>query len=371
MDKNTSEQEQKVETVKSPKMDKGQIKLSRIKRRFLKHVWLVRGGIILGVLAAFWVIYLLINSVFTNLGINNYLTLAKNFIFTPKEAIESIDGRTNILILGKGGQEHEAGDLTDTIIFASISNGDGISLISLPRDIWIAPLRAKVNSAYYWGNQKQENGGLVLAKSTVEEIVGQPVHYGLVVDFNEFVKVIDILGGIEVDVENSFTDEKYPIVGKETDTCNGDPELSCRYETITFEKGVQTMNGETALKFVRSRNAQGDEGTDFARAKRQQKVISALKEKMLSPKILFSPKTLSKLFKEGKDSVITDIPSEAGAIIARRLLQSRGNISSYVLDGEFLINPPKSVTYDNLYVFIPKSGDWEEVHEWVKGILPE
>ena len=131
------------------------------------------------------------------------------------------------------------------------------------------------------------------------------------------------------------------------------------------------MDGETALKFVRSRNAEGDEGTDIARAKRQQKVIAALKEKLFSPSTFLSPKTLSRLFKEGENSVVTDMPPEAGAVITRRILQSRGKISSYVLDGEFLINPPTSSRYDNLYVFIPKNGNWEEVHEWVKGILPE
>jgi len=113
----------------------------------------------------------------------------------------------------------------------------------------------------------------VLAKSVAEEIVGIPVHYAVVVDFDFFQKVIDELGGIEVDVETDFVDDRYPIKGREDDLCNGDPKFSCRYETVEFKKGLQFMDGGAALKFVRSRNAEGDEGTDLARIARQEKVI--------------------------------------------------------------------------------------------------
>src|SRR5690606_10518850 len=98
-------------------------------------------------------------------------------------------------------------------------------------------------------------------KTQVEKIAGVPVHYAVVVDFNAFENVIDLIGGIEVNVLTPFVDSKYPIPGKENDLCGGDPEFTCRYETLVFEKGLTFMDGETALKFARSRNAEGDEGT--------------------------------------------------------------------------------------------------------------
>jgi LCP family protein required for cell wall assembly len=272
--------------------------------------------------------------------------------------------------LGKGGLGHESPDLTDTIVFASIGHNDHSAVfISLPRDIWISSLRAKLNSAYYWGNQKQEKGGVLLAKSTVEEIVGQPVQYALVIDFSGFEKIIDVIDGIDVDVQNNFTDEKYPIAGRENDNCGGDREYKCRYETISFEKGIQKMDGATALKFVRSRNAQGDEGTDLARAARQEKVIVAIKSKILSVDVLLSPRRLRELIKAVTGSIETDIGPEQAAILARRILQAKDSLNTHILPENLLINPPPLPKYDNLYVFIPKNGDWSKIHDWVEGLI--
>ena len=122
---------------------------------------------------------------------------------------------------------------------------------------------------------------------------------------------------------------------------------------------------------MRSRNAEGDEGTDFARAKRQQLVIQAIKKKLLRKEILFSPKKLMQLKEVAGKYIETDIDIEAVAILARRLLQAKDNIHSSVLPEDFLENPPKSAKYDYLYVFVPKVGDWSEVHEWTECILLE
>lgn len=352
------------------KSDKRKIAISRIKRRLLKHVWLVRASLITLILLGFYLFYFLASLILGRLGVTSYLGLIGDFIFTPTQKIQTREDRTNILILGKGGKGHEAPDLTDTVIFASINHTDpSLSLVSLPRDIWISELRAKLNSTYYWGNQKKEDGGLILTKATVESIVGQPVHYGLVIDFSGFMRIVDVLGGVEVDVERGFVDEKYPIAGKEDDECDGDLEYKCRYEIIRFEKGVQTMDGETALVFARSRNAEGDEGTDLAREIRQQKILAAIQTKTLSSEVLLSPKKIISVWEVVRESVETDIDASAGAILARRLFQTRNQIESHVLSDDLLINPPVQYKYDNLYVFIPKEGDWSRVHVWIEGIL--
>lgn len=343
---------------------------SRIKRRFLKHIWLARAAILAAVLVFLYLIIFLVSLIFRNTAVSNFLGMANSFIFTPKEGIQSIGGRTNILIMGKGGAGHDAPDLTDTIIFASISHTNPSAiLISLPRDIWIPELRAKLNSVYYWGNQKQEDGGLVLAKSTVEEIVGQPIHYGLVLDFTGFTRLIDTLAGIEIEVERAFVDEKYPVPGREDDECDGDPKYRCRYEAVRFEKGLQLMDGETALKFVRSRNAEGDEGTDLARAARQEKVLVAARQAILAPKILLSPGKVLAVWNVVRESIETDIDAPTGAILVRRTLQTDEQMESHVLSEDFLVNAPISARYDNLYVFIPKKDNWDEVHKWVEEVL--
>lgn len=351
-------------------MDKRRIFLSRLKRRVLKHLWFARSALLALVFTGFLLVLWGFSGIFARTSLAYYFGLIKDFVFAPPQKIQSFNGMTNLLILGKGGAGHEAPDLTDTIIFTSFShNKSSLIMTSIPRDIWIPALRAKLNSTYYWGNQKQENGGLILAKSSVEEIVGQPIHYGVVVDFEGFLKVIDILGGIEIEVENSFIDEKYPIEGRENDLCGGDPEYKCRYETIKFEKGLEVMDSATALKFVRSRNAQGDEGTDFARSARQQKVINAIIRKISKPEVFLSRSKMTALWNIFNESVETDLSESALVILARRAFDARNSRKTYVLPEDLLENPPKSSQYDNLYVFIPKKGDWIEVHEWFKRLL--
>lgn len=270
--------------------------------------------------------------------------------------LSSGGGRINILVLGKGGIGHEAPDLTDTIILASVSE-EKISLISVPRDIWVPEIRAKLNSAYYWGK-------LPLAKSTVEKITGQSVPYGLVIDFSGFKGLIDALGGTEVNIQNSFVDEKYPIPGKENDSC-----IPCRYETVRFEKGAELMNGERALKFVRSRNAVGEEGTDLAREARQQIVIEAVKNKLTDPKTFLSFGRLKALKKVLSESIETDIDLGVLGRLVRKAYGAKFAVFSSVIPGNLLLRPPISARYDNQYVFIPKNGSWVEVSKWIKGVL--
>lgn len=341
--------------------------ISRLKRRVLKHVWLVRLGILFSAFLGICLAVSLLGLTLRKSAVGYYFHLARNFIFAPKAEIKSFHDYTNILILGKGGEGHEAPDLTDTIIFASVNLAKhSIVLVSLPRDIWVPEIRAKLNSAYYWGNQKGSGGGLIMAKSLVEEIVGQPVHYAVVVDFSGFKEMVDALGGVEVNVERGFVDYKYPIPGRENDECGGDPQLLCRYETVSFSAGRQLMNGETALKFVRSRNAQGDEGTDLARETRQQRVITAIEEKLLSMQVILHPKKLLAFSQALGSSVETDIDSQEVAVLGRRILEARKSVVSSVLPEDYLENPPTSPRYDNLYVFVPKDGSWDKLHEWVK-----
>jgi len=179
------------------------------------------------------------------------------------------------------------------------------------------------------------------------------------------------LSGIEVNVENGFTDKLYPIEGRENDTCEGDTTFTCRYEAITFNPGVQTMNGETALKFVRSRHAEGTEGTDIAREARQQKIVEAIKEKITQPKVLLNPKVDAAMFNIVKKYVETDIDLPASGILIRLILDGSKNITQLLIPKDLLVNPPIGKTYDSLYVFIPKAGNgkWGEVNEWFTSIL--
>jgi len=303
---------------------------------------------------------------FENPTVKNFIGLGLTFIKAPAEKVQSIEGRTNILIMGKAGDKRAGGDLTDTMILASLSlSKPSLTLISIPRDLWVPQIRAKVNSAYHYG-------GIDLAKESIARVSGEPVQYGVVIDFSGFKDVVDVLGGIRVSVEKGFTDSLYPIEGKENDTCGGDREFKCRYETVSFSEGVQVMDGATALKFVRSRHAEGTEGTDTAREARQQKVIKAIKDKLLSPQIFLNPIKVVEIYGVVKDLIQTDIGGETGAVLARKVVESRKSVNQLLLPQDLLVNPPISARYDNQYVFIPKlgSGNWTEINTWFTDTLP-
>jgi LCP family protein required for cell wall assembly len=348
--------------------------LLKLKRHFFRNVWIVRSLIFISVLIAIFGIVFIVTGALRKTKAYYYFDLFKTFVRSSTSDFRSDENRVNFLILGKGGAGHEAPDLTDTMIFASLSldkNNPKISLVSLPRDIWIEPLRAKLNSVYYWGNQKEKGGGLVLSKAIVEEITGKPVHYAFVVDFSLFREVIDILGGVDVYVEESFIDNWYPIAGKENDSCGGDPLLKCRYETVKFEKGWQKMDGDLALKFVRSRKAEGDQGTDIARSRRQQLVIKAIFSSLQKKEFWSSYDKVRRLADVFLDNVETDIDLKASLSLLQRFYKPRNNIKNEVLPQDLLLVPPKSPKYDNLYVFIPKSGNWGEINNWFDDFLKQ
>lgn len=277
-----------------------------------------------------------------------------------------VETPVSILILGKGGEGHTAPDLTDVIMFSHLNTQTNkISVISLPRDIWIPAIRAKLNSAYYWDKQN-ENSELKLTKESILSITGFNPEYYLVVDFSLFKDVINSIGGISVIVDNSFIDQRYPIAGKENDLCNGDRTLSCRYETIEFKEGLTYMDGETALKFVRSRNAVGDEGTDLAREKRQQKIIEALRLKLLSSEVILSPKVLSKLKSVILSHMETNIDFNSGLMLGRFIFENRNNINILSFPDELVGVSQNNPKYDKQYVFLPVSGNWDSFQEWIK-----
>jgi LCP family protein required for cell wall assembly len=259
------------------------------------------------------------------------------------------------------------------MILASVSlTNHSVTLISIPRDIWIPEIRAKINSAYYWGEtQPERGGGLTFSKQVVSEVTGQPVNYALVIDFSGFQDIVNTIGGIDVMVDRSFTDTKYPIAGKENDTCGGDPTLACRYETIHFDQGLTHMDGATALEFVRSREGDNGENTDFARSARQQKVISVVGKKVLSVRVILNPIKDYKILKAVETSVETDLDPTAAGTLAKVIIASRNNLNSYVLSTDLIVSPPISPAYDNQYVLIPKAGNgkWKDIQAWVGSVL--
>jgi LCP family protein required for cell wall assembly len=311
---------------------------------------------------------------------------------------QAVPTKINILLLGIGGGRHDGPNLTDTIILANLDEAKNkVTLASIPRDLWVPDLTGgvkKINEAYNQGESKKKGGGLALAKAVVSKVTGQPIDYAVRIDFSGFVKAVDIIGGIDVDVENTFDDFEYPISGKEDDKCGfSDDEIkefvattsaetdlqekfSCRYKHLHFDKGINHMDGETALEFVRSRHALGVESGDFARSKRQQKIITAFRDKIFSAETLINPAKIINLYNVVKGSIDTDIKTEEFDDFIRLAQKMRGSrIQNANVDiGDYLTNRPGllleapiSAEYDFLSVLIPRvgNGDYSEIKQYL------
>jgi LCP family protein required for cell wall assembly len=303
-----------------------------------------------------------------------YLFVTQTLHVSPVKTLLSLDGlksfnnRVNILFLGIAGADREGPNLSDSIVVISYDlKSNHLVTISIPRDIWSDALRDKINSAYAYGEAKKKGAGFILAKAEVQAIIGQPIHYGAAINFDQFEELINFLGGVEVNVENSFTDKEFPIAGKENDLCNDDPEYKCRYKIVSFTKGETLMDGQTALNFVRSRNAIGSEGNDFAREKRQQKVIEAIKDKVIAFIKENKITQYKKLYELADKLVKRDIDNQQLAIIFKNIvLKKNFKQEKIVLSDGFFINPETDLNrYDYRWVLIPVNDDIEIIHKYI------
>jgi anionic cell wall polymer biosynthesis LytR-Cps2A-Psr (LCP) family protein len=304
----------------------------------------------------------------------------------------------SILLMGYGGGAHDGGLLTDSMIVARIEpHTDSVTLISIPRDIWVPiPVSstetkyAKINSAYAVGSDdrkypnksdefKGPAGGGQMAKSVVSQVVGFNIDYFVSLDFKGFIKFIDLLGGVKVPVAKTFTDPMYPIEKDIVDNCGKsdddikaltatmsgeklEQQFPCRYESLHFDKGLQLMTGETALKFARSRHSIED-GGDFNRANRQRVLIEAVKNQVISlnfiDKIIPTIKTLSYNLK-------TDIDlAKLQSLISQSAVLSKYKINSIALTDQNVLVDDKSS--DGQFILVPKAGpdSWDQTHQYI------
>lgn len=317
---------------------------------------------------------------------------ALSLIRNPQGELRSTDGRTNFLLIGidkrsnipytynlGGGQVGHNGFLTDTIMVVSIDkNSKQVSMISIPRDVWvkvpnfgkIKGAQGKINSIYNIGesNKYPNGGGMGLLKEVVQQTLGiEEIHYTARIDFDGFKDGVDTLGGIDVVVDKTFDDYRYPVEGKEKASCSGGGDY-CHYEHVHFNEGLNHMTGEVALAYARSRMGTNGEGSDFARAARQQKVLVAAKDKALKTDNLLDPIKINSLFKELGESIETDI--DVSAMVALFNLSHEmdtNKINSLVLNnaGDNYLQAASGSQYGGAYALIPKGNSWSEVHKAV------
>ncbi|MGQ9516789.1 MAG: LCP family protein [Anaerolineae bacterium] len=259
----------------------------------------------------------------------------------PPTAEVLLQKRINILLLGIDQRPDETGPFrTDTMIVVTIDPETGaVGMLSIPRDLWV-PIPGygenRINTAHFLGDlHKYPGGGPALAKKTVSYNFGFPVHYYVRVNFEGFRRLIDMIGGVDIDVPYEIRDDQYP-------------DENYGYDPLYIPAGRIHMDGALALKYARTRKAD----SDFQRARRQQQIILAVKDKVLSLNLLPSllPK-IPELLRTLSDSIQTDIPTEELIQLARLVRDlDTEHIKTVVID-ETMTAPQTTPT--GAYVLLP------------------
>ena len=250
-------------------------------------------------------------------------------VYEPGEPLPRWDGteRINILTMGIDQRELEQGPWrTDTMLILTL---DPVTLsggmLSIPRDLWV-PIpgfeEGRINTAHYIGDLRDyPGGGTALAAKTVQYNIGVPIHHYVRVNFAAFEQLIDFIGGIDVYVEEEISDPAYP------DEAYG-------YDPLHIAAGLQHFDGETALKYARTRHSPGG---DFDRAKRQQQVLLAVFEQSRRLELLpqLAPRA-PEIWSALQDAVVTDL--SLGDIISLARLASEvepANVRYGVVDERY------------------------------------
>jgi len=264
----------------------------------------------------------------------------------------------HIVLLGLDQRPEESGpSRTDTIIVIRVDPAtNSVSMLSIPRDLWV-PIPGygenRINTANYIGDLKDyPGGGPALVKKTIEYNLGIRVHYYVRLNFEGFVRIVDRIGGIDIDVPQEIRDTQYP-----------DPDNPGAYTTIYIPAGPQHMDGATALKYARTRHVD----SDFGRLDRQQQVIMAVRDRVLSldliPQLL---PHLSELMNEMGDAVQTDL-QPADIIRLAQLAQqiNDDSIKRGIIDDSMVV---PLTTYDGAQVLVL---DREKVRPLIKDLFPD
>ena len=257
--------------------------------------------------------------------------------------------RVNILLVGVDsgpGRDHA---LTDTMLVLSIDTDGSSAMISVPRDLVNAPLPnhqpypEKLNSLLQTANALPDAyplGGVATLKATIGELLGVPIHYIAAIDMAGFKRVVDAIGGVEMNLARPVED---PSIG------------------WSIPAGPIVMNGDTALRFVRARHAVGDD--DFVRAGRQQQLLTAVREKLTRTNLLTA---LPGLLDAVKSTIATDVPSDQMPILAQAIQDADiGRLEQAVIEPPTYVTPATGA--NGAYILIPDLARIRELGQKLMG----
>ncbi len=289
----------------------------------------------------------------------NFFKKVSGFFTDENDLTKKYNDRLNILLLGIGGPGHDGPYLTDTIMILSLKfSTKQVALISIPRDLAVYIPHyglQKINHLNAVGELNKKNFGPAYTANYISKLFNIEIPFYIRVDFQAFTDIINEVGGLEINVEKSFVDNAYPAPNNE-------------YQTISFKTGLQTMDAEKVLQYARSRHGNNGEGSDFARARRQQQIILALKNKFLSLNLLMQPNKIKNIYKTLDNHILTNLQFSEIIGLAKIISDfDYQNIIHLVLDDTpngYLV----AKTGSNFLLF-PKNNDFTEINSIIQNIF--
>ncbi len=276
----------------------------------------------------------------------------KEYITPPKEK-----DRLDILILGIRGDEEEepeAGSyLTDTLMVLSVDKNTGeTGLISIPRDLYVKMpylnKKDKINAAYAYSAGSKDSG-LAGVKTLVSQITGVYIDYAVLFDFEAFRGLVDTVGGVDVSLAVPFEES-----------------LQWGSSSFYLPAGENHLDGEAALYYARSRFST----SDFDRSRRQQEIIFALKEKMISLGFLANPIKINNTLDTVRQHIRTDIQlwdiSDLAKVASAINKAKEGGINTFVIHSENLVYETKQ---NEIYILVPNENTFAGIREKFQAIL--
>jgi LCP family protein required for cell wall assembly len=296
-----------------------------------------------------------------SLGITNVINMAG--VSLPKDD----RGYTNFLLMGQGDADHDGKNLTDTVMIASIDpdNTQSVVLLSLPRDTYFLHTekmgKGKLNTMYrdfrsYLIFQKGVEPAIA-SKQTLEYLaeeignkLGIEIHHTIKVDFIAFTRAVDVLGGVDVDVPYDIEDYEYP-------------NEQYGFEPFIIRAGPRHLDGETALKYARSRHT----SSDFGRSARQQQLLGVMAHTAKEEGVLSDPAAITSFMKIMSENVETTMTlreligaAQMGQKISREKIVSmqlndRNALYDYIIEpGGMMYTPPRDL-FSGASVLLPVS----------------
>lgn len=288
---------------------------------------------------------------------------ATSLDMTPSSTSPFFTSRSNILLLGVAGQGNAAPNLTDTIMLLSLNpEKKTFALTSFPRDLLVASPQdpkttVRINSLWEMGLANHPEDPAYYLRNTIENISGINAPYFATINLDGVGKIVDLVGGINLMVPERIYDPEFPAPG-------------FGITTFSINPGWQHMNGDTAVKYIRTRHTLA---SDFGRMRRQQAVLNAILAKVRGMNALTDFSKLWSLYETVKQNISTNLTrDDLEQLYALSPSFNLDNGWRIVLDSGdqgFLENATVYFGDQQAYVLKPKQGDFSQIQNLEKNIF--